>query len=146
MSVGNKTLMHRWFEEVWNKKNPNAVDELLAPGALLYGLGDSPMQPVKGPEEFKVFWKRFVEAFPDIQVAVESTISEGDKVAARCSVRGTHSGNGLGVPPTGKRINITGVAIAGFKDGQVVEGWNNFDFFALYQQLDLLSMKGSGAA
>lgn len=138
MSVANKVLVYRWYEEVWNKKREEAIDDMLSPDVISYGLTDSPTEAVKGTEAFKKYWRALVEVFPDIQVAVESTIAEDDKVVARCSVRGTHLGTGLGIPPTGKKIHVTGVRIAVFKEGKVIEAWNNFDYLAVYRQLGLL--------
>jgi steroid delta-isomerase-like uncharacterized protein len=139
MSVSNKVLVYRWYEEVWNKKNEAVIDELLPPDALLYGLTDSPTEALKGPEPFKQYWRQMISAFPDIRVAVECTIAEDDKVAARCSVHGTHKGEGLGFPPTNKKFHATGVTIAVFKEGKLVEAWNNFDFMMIHRQLGLLA-------
>lgn len=138
MSVANKVLVYRWYEEVWNKKREDVIDEMLSPEIISYGSTDDPLQAVKGTEAFKKYWRGMVEVFPDIQVAVESTIAEDEKVVARCAVRATHLGKGLGIPPTGKRIHVTGVRIAVFKDGKLIEAWNNFDYLAVYRQLGLL--------
>ena len=144
MDVAKKVLIHRWFEEVWNKKNEAVIDELLSPQALIYGLGNDPTRAIRGPDEFRPFWKAFTSAFPDLQIAVESTISEDDKVVARCAVRGTHTGDGLGFPATGKRVHINGIVIATIRDGKLIEGWNNFDFLMLYSQLGLMKVPSSG--
>jgi steroid delta-isomerase-like uncharacterized protein len=138
MSVANKVLVYRWYEEVWNKKREAAIYEMLSPDVISYGLTDDPLQAVKGTEAFQKYWRAMIGVFPDIQVAVESTIAEDEKVVARCAVRATHLGKGLGLPPTGKKIHVTGVRIAIFKDGKVIEAWNNFDYLAVYRQLGLL--------
>ena len=116
MSVANKVLVYRWYEEVWNKKRESAIDEMLAADVILYGLTENPTEALRGTEGFKKYWREMVTIFPDIQVAVESTIAEDDRVAARCSLRATHTGPGLGVVPTGKKIHITGVRICAFRD------------------------------
>lgn len=139
MSLSKKVLIYRWFEEVWNNKNEAVIDELLDPQSLIYGLSGDPTRALRGPNEFRPFWKKFVSAFPDLQVAVESTIAEDDKVVARCAVRGTHNGEGLGFPPTGKRIYMTGIIIAVVRDGRIVEAWNSFDFMMLYSQLGIMN-------
>lgn len=140
MYVSNKVLIYRWFEEVWNKKNEAVIDELLDPQAVLYGLSEDPTRAIRGPKEFRPFWKAFVTAFPDLHISVESTIAEEDKVVARCAVRGTHTGDGLGFAATGKRVHINGIVIARVSDGRICEGWNSFDFLMLYSQLGV--MKG----
>lgn len=138
MGVSNKVLIFRWFEEVWNKKNEPIIDELLDPQALIYGLTDDPTRAIRGPAEFRPFWKMFITAFPDLQIAVESTIAEDDKVVARCAVRGTHTGDGLGFPATGKKVGMNGIVIATIRNGKLIEGWNSFDFMTLYSQLGII--------
>jgi steroid delta-isomerase-like uncharacterized protein len=146
MDVANKVLIFRWFEEVWNRKNDAVIDELLDPQALIYGLTDDPTRALRGPDEFRPFWRVFITAFPDLQIAVESTISEDDKVVARCAVRGTHTGEGLGFPPTGRRVHMNGIVIATIRNGKLVEGWNTFDFMSLYSQLSVMKSPADPAA
>ena len=135
MSTENKALIQRWFEEVWNKGRAEAIDEMFAVDGIANGLADENGEPLRGPDNFKAFFYKFRDAFPDINVVVEDTIAEGDKVAVRCSVRATHQGAGLGFAPTQKPVEFTGIAIVRVKDGQIVEAWNNFDFMSLYQQI-----------
>jgi predicted ester cyclase len=143
MPIAKKVLIYRWFEEVWNKKRESAIEEMLHPDATIYGLGNSPSEVIRGPKGFLPFWQKFVSAFPNINVAVESVLVEEDKVAARCSVRGTHTGQGLGIEPTGTKIQFTGMVMAHVKDDKVFEVWNNFDFLSLYQQLGLVKMNAT---
>jgi len=138
MSDENRSLIHRWFEEVWNKGREEAIDELFAEDGIAHGLADEAVQALRGPEGFKPFFKKFREAFPDIQVIIEDCISEGDKVAARCRVRAKHTGEGLGVAATGNPVEFTGMSIVRIRDGKIVEGWNNFDFMRLFQQIGAL--------
>ena len=135
MSESNKNLIHRWFEEVWNKGRSDAVDQMFADDGIAHGLSDDSGNPLRGPEGFKEFHAKFRAAFPDIVVTVEDTVCEGNKIAARCSVRGKHSGDSLGFAATHNPIEITGIAIVTVKDGKIVEAWNNFDFMTLYKQL-----------
>jgi steroid delta-isomerase-like uncharacterized protein len=131
----NKTLAHEWFEEVWNKSQINAIDRRLAQDAVAHGLFDDHGQELRGPAGFKSFFLQFTNAFPDIHVEVADTISEGDKIAARCIVTGTHKGDMLGVPASHKPVEFTGIAIIRVKDGRIVEAWNNFDFQGLSKQI-----------
>jgi steroid delta-isomerase-like uncharacterized protein len=132
----NKAMARRWFEEVWNKGRPEAITEMLADGAVVHGLSDDAANPLKGPEGFLPFHKQFRDAFPNIEVVVEDTIAEGDKVAVRCSVRGKHVGDSLGFEATGTTAEFDGIAIVRVKDGKFVEAWNNFDFARMYRQLE----------
>jgi steroid delta-isomerase-like uncharacterized protein len=138
MSENNDALIRRWFEEVWNKGREEAIDEMFAEDGLVHGLSDAPGEPLRGPAGFKPFHKKFREAFPEIEVVVEDTVSEGDKVAARCTVRGHHRGDSLGFAATQAPVYFTGIAIARISDGKFVEAWNNFDFMSMFQQLGAL--------
>ncbi len=135
MTLENEALTRRWFEEVWNKGRAEAVDELFAEDGIAHGLSDDPVNPLRGPAAFKEFHARFLEAFPDIVVVVEDTIAQGDKVAARCTVRGKHQGDSLGFAATQAPMEITGISIVRVSDGKIIEAWNNFDFMTMYKQL-----------
>jgi steroid delta-isomerase-like uncharacterized protein len=135
MPENSKALIHRWFEEVWNKGRSEAIDEMFAVEGIAHGLADESENAVLGPAGFKEFHAKFREAFPDIVITVEETISEGDLIAARCSVRGKHGGDSLGFAATHSPVEFTGMTIVRVKEGKIVEAWNNFDFMKLYRQL-----------
>lgn len=140
MSEDNKAFMRRWFEEVWNKGREEAIDEMLAEDVVANGLVDESGEPLRGTAGFKPYFRRFREAFPEIEVVVEDVIAEGDKVAARCTVRGYHRGDTLGFAATERPVEFTGVSIIRIRDGKIVEAWNNFDFMTMFQQLGALSL------
>ena len=137
MTEQYETLAHRWFEEVWNKGRVEAIDEMFACEGIAHGLTDQEGNELRlrGPEGYKPFFEDFRNAIPDVKIIVEDTVTEGDKVVARCRVEGTHRGEGLGVAPTGKRVMFTGMTIIRVKDGKIVEAWNNFDFKKLFRQI-----------
>ena len=139
MSEENKALIRRWFEEVWNKGREEAIDEMFAEDGIAHGLADEVGNPLRGPAGFKPFFRKFRAAFPDIEVVVEDTITEGDKIAARCTVRGKHQSDSLGFAATQQPMEITGMTIVRVRDGKIVEAWNNFDFMSMFQQLGALS-------
>jgi len=128
------TILNRWFEEVWNQGRESAIDELTHPNGIVHGL--------PGPDDamsigsFKAMHKAFCAGLSDIHVAVEQTITEGDLTAARCVVTATHTGEGMGKPPKGNPITFTGMCIVRVQDGKIVEGWNNFDFANMLQQME----------
>lgn len=138
MKTPYPTLVHEWFEEVWNQRNSDVIDRLLGANAIVHGITKEDGTPLRGPGDFKEFHRRFLAAFPDIAVEVIETISEGDKIAARCIVRGRHEGGGLGFAATHKTTEFTGMCIAVVRGGKIVEAWNNFDFLAMYSQLGVL--------
>jgi steroid delta-isomerase-like uncharacterized protein len=135
MSEQNKILIRRWFEEVWNKGRADAIAEMMAEDAVAHGLSDDAAKPLRGPKGFLPFHAQFREAFPNIEVVVEDQIAEGDKVATRCSVRGKHEGDSLGIKATQAPVEFTGMVITRINDGKIAEAWNNFDFMKMYRQL-----------
>ena len=142
MKADNKTLARRWFEEVWNQGRESTIDELFAPDGITFGLGEADTE-VRGPAQFKVFFRNIRGAFPDLHVAVLDTVSEGDKVAVRFVVKGTHSGKGLPVPPTGRKIRVAGMCIVELAGGRLIKGWNNWDQLGMLQQLGIVPASAS---
>jgi len=138
MSNENKAIAKRWFDEVWNNGNASAIRELLAEDVLIHGLVDSTGAPVKGVKGFETFHAQFRGAFPNIMITVEDMIAEGDKVAVRCNVKAKHSGDSLGISATHNDVEFTGIAILRVHNGQLAEGWNNFDFLEMNRQLGIV--------
>ena len=135
-----KALMLRWFEEVWNKRRESAIDEMLAPDAIVHGLSDDPAVPLRGPAGFKPFYHKFRDAFPDVKITVDQTVIEGDKIVLLCHVRGTHGGGTLGIAARNKPVSFSGTVIGVIKNGMIVEGWNHFDFLGMFQQLGAVTL------
>jgi len=135
MSEQNKALMRRWFEEVWNRGQADAIEEMFASDGVAYGLTDERQNFMRGPADYKIFYHQYREAFPDIHITIEDMIAEGDKVATRCLVKGRPTGNSLGVTATNAPISFEGVAITRIKDGKIVEAWNYFDLATMHRQL-----------
>lgn len=138
MPNANEILIRRWFEEVWNKGRADAIAEMFAEDGIAHGLSDESGKPLRGPADFKEFHAKFREAFPDMVVTVEDTVSDGDKLVARCSVSGKHTGHSLGFAATNAPTAFTGMAMVRIKDGKIVEAWNNFDFMTMYKQLGVI--------
>jgi steroid delta-isomerase-like uncharacterized protein len=133
----SRTVLHRWFDEVWNKGREEAIDEMFAEEGVAHGLVDENGEELRGPTGFKPFFRRFRDAFPNMEVIIEDCICEGDQAAARCRVRAKHTGEGMGIAATGNPVEFTGMCIVRVKDGKIVEAWNNFDFMSLNQQIGL---------
>ena len=135
MSEENKQLVRRWFDEVWNKGRADAIDEMFDEDGIAHGLSDDPANPIKGPTGFKPFHVLFREAFPNMEIVVEDMVAEGDKVAARCLVRGKHEGDFMGRAATQSPIDFSGMTIVRIDNGKIIEAWNNFDFMTMHRQL-----------
>ncbi|MCC2669987.1 MAG: hypothetical protein K0Q72_2458 [Armatimonadetes bacterium] len=134
MEYDNKALARQWFEEVWCRHRADAITEMMAPDVIAHGLGDG-TDPFRGPEPFVEFHRKFCGAFPDLHLAVEDVLGDGDLTAVRFTASGTHSGAGLDLPPTGRPVRFEGMAFTRWQDGRIVEGWNLVDFPTMTRQL-----------
>jgi len=131
MPETNRELAGRWFEEVWNRNRREAIGEMLAEDAPIHEGGIT----VHGPVGFYTFFDRMHTAFSEIHVTVKETIAEGDKVCVRWNCSLKHTGAGLGMPPSSKTLETTGMTIIRVDGGKVVEGWQNWDMLGLMQQI-----------
>jgi len=130
----NVALVKRWFQEVWNEGRTETVMELLTPKVM--GIGQvEDGSTITTPEEFLVFMKRLRGAFPNIQFKLEDVFGSGDKVAARWTMRGKHTGDHLGVAASGKVVEIRGISIITIRGGKLVEGWDNWDQLKMMQEI-----------
>ena len=142
MAKEQNTILHRWFEEVWNNGRAELIDEMIAPNAIAHGLEDPNGNEVRGPEEFKKFHHSFRSAFPDIHISIEEMVSEGDLVVGYCKIKATHTGAGFGMESTGKPVAFEGMLMFRVRDGKVVEAWNSFDFLKMFQQMGVVKLAG----
>jgi predicted ester cyclase len=124
----HKAIVRRFFEEAWNQRKLDVIDEVFAPTVVFNG------QPV-ALETIKQSLAGRRAAFPDIQVTVEDQAAEGDKVSTRRTWRGTHQGPYRGIAPTGKRVTWTQISIVRLSEGKIVEDWAVSDELGLLQQL-----------
>src|SRR5262249_19853935 len=131
ISMTPDALVRTWFKEVWNAGDESAIDRYFAPDGISHGLPGPDGKPMKGPAGFKPFVKQFRTAFPNIQIEVLRTITEGPYVCAHCRVTGTHSGPGFGPSPTNGSIDFSGMTIVRVENDKIHEGWNSFDFMSL---------------
>jgi predicted ester cyclase len=91
------------------------------------------------------FFRGFFAAFPDLRMSAEDVLVDGDKAVARVRATGTHQGDFLGIPPTGRTIDVQLIDIIRFgDDGLAREHWGVFDTMAMMQQLGVVSDEGTG--
>ena len=131
----NKAIIRRIVEEIQNRDNLALIDELLAPNFVNHT--PAPGLP-PDREGIKQLLSMFRAAFPDGSMTIEDMIAEGDKVVSRKTYRGTHQGEFLGIPPTGRHITVGLIDMMRLVDGQVVEHWNVGDDLSMLQQLGVL--------
>jgi steroid delta-isomerase-like uncharacterized protein len=134
MSEENKALARRFVDEVYNKGNVDFIDEVVVPNWVEHD-PSSPEGMNSGVEGAKRFVEMYRNAFPDLRVTAEDLIAEGDKVVMRWTARGTHQGELMGIPPSGNRVEVTGINIDRMEGGKVVESWSNYDTLGLMQQI-----------
>ena len=128
----NKALVRRFVDEFWSAGNLDAVDELMAPDAVIH-------EPVTGtPADLKPFASAIRAAFPDWHSTVEEMVAEGDRLVERWTGRGTHQGEFQGIPPTGRRVEVPGTVYYRILDSKIVEFRGQFDRMSLMQQLGVV--------
>jgi predicted ester cyclase len=118
-------LLQKWFEEVWNNGNETFIDEAMDKDVVIHGL--DPTGTTNGIESFKQFYLNFRESFSYVMIDVKPLVSDNEFAAAYCQVSANHI--------KGNHIFFTGLCIIKVKNGKLIEGWNNFDFLKMYQQL-----------
>ena len=128
----SKATMRRYFG-VFEQGNIDLLDELLAPDYVNY----SPATPElpTGPEGVKEVVSMFHSAMPDLRVVVEDMIAEGDKVATRYALEGTHKGELFGATPTGRQLSIKSMTVERVSEGKIIEHWRVTDELDMMRQL-----------
>ena len=142
----NKELVRRIYDELWNERKLEVAEELIARDAVNYDTGLLP-QPF-GPEEMKGTVRMVTAGFPDNRHEVEEMIAEGDKVVVRCTLTGTHEGEFMGIPPTGRSIEVSEIHVYRLEDGKAVEHRVGRDDLGAMRQLGVIAdeLAGPGAA
>ena len=132
-TTDNKEIvLRRWYQELWDNWNVSTADELFTSGYLLHLPGSTtPMNR----DAAKHVVQMFSVAFPDLKHTIDEMIAEGNTVAARWTVNGTHRGVFQGIAPTGKPVRVSGTTLHHMADGKIVETWLTFDTMDLLQQL-----------
>ena len=138
----NKEMVRRLVVEPW-EGNLDVIDELVASNYV----GHDPAQPdMQGPKGIKDFITGYRAGYPDGKITIDEQLAQGDLVATRWTGRGTHQGELMGIPPTGKQVTVSGITISHVKNGKVVEEWTNWDTLGMLQQLGVVpEMAGAPA-
>ena len=138
----NKALVRQLVEQVLNQGNTSMIDELLTPDFVEHE--ELPPGIPPGREAPKALFTMLHSAFPDIKATIEHLIAEGDKVVLHMTWTGTHKGEFMGIPPTGKRIAINVIDILGVAEGKFTAHWGVMDSMAMMQQLGVVPAPGAG--
>jgi steroid delta-isomerase-like uncharacterized protein len=140
----NRAISRRFFEEMVNARQLSVADEIFASNHVYH----DPSSPMigSGPEGMKQLIDMYIAAYPDLHHAVEDQIAEGDTVVTRWTGTGTHQGDLLGMPPTGKSANVMGIWVHRLANGKIVESWNVWDTLGMLQQLGIIPAPGQAAS
>ena len=130
----NKAIAHRFFEAL-GANDQAALNELLVPDFVAHHSGT--LGPLNRAALLQGI-SMISAAFSDNHYTIEDQIAEGDRVTTRVTWQATHTGDFQGYPPTGKQIEVGGIAIERHKDGKIVERWLNYDQLGVMQQLGLI--------
>jgi predicted ester cyclase len=132
MSQENRAVIDRLDEEAFRQGNTEAIDELLTQDFVDH----NPLPGIAGDREgYKEFVQYRHQAFADQLYTVHDQIAVDDRVVERWSMAMTHAGDFLGIQPTGKRVTLTGIAIARLEGGRIAEIWEECDAVGLFEQL-----------
>jgi predicted ester cyclase len=140
MSEENKAVVRRFnelVEEYWRTGDADALDEVVAPDFVHHSPGLPP-----DLEGMKQALPMFRAAFPDMRLTEEDMIAEGDKVVDRVTVRGTHQGELMGIPPTGNPVEFMETHISRIAGGKIVERWGQWDALGMMQQVSAAPSPG----
>ena len=135
MSAENKKIVQRIYDEVWSQARFETIDELYSPNFAM----DDPLTPgINGSEGYRQYAQAMHSTFAGLKIEVEDQIAEGDKVVTRWRSSGTHTGEMMGIPPTGKAGSTTGMTITHIIDGQVVSETTEWNALGLLQQMGVI--------
>jgi len=124
-------VLHGIYEAI-NTGNLALLDKYVAPGYTEHSEG------FQGVEPFKQQIIAFRAAFPDLRVTIEDLLADGGRFASRTTVTGTHTGDLMGMPPTGKHISVEAIDIGSIQNGQAQERWGGLNMYALLTQLGVI--------
>lgn len=133
----NARAIRRIYDELWNERKLEVADAVIAEGATNYDTGLLPMP--FDPEEMKGTVRMVTAAFPDNRHEVEEIIAEADTVVLRCTLTGTHEGPFMGIPPTGRKIEVTEIHIYRLEEGKAVEHRVGRDELGAMRQLGVIA-------
>jgi steroid delta-isomerase-like uncharacterized protein len=127
-----KALAQRWFTEVMNEGKLEVIDEICSQDFI-----DHDPLPGTSPDfaGLKDFVTQVRSAFPDIETTAEDILVEGDRLAVRSTIRGTHKGDFMGIPASGKKVEVSNYDFVRFENDQAAEHWGTIDSAALMEQI-----------
>ena len=136
MSEATEAVMRRFVEEVINEGRYSALPDLVHPNYVYR----SPDQELRGADALKDLLTAYRAGLPDLKTSIDDLVGSGDKVVISITLTGTHEGDLMGVPATGKRVKIHGMVLSRFEQGKIIEEWELLDMLSMFQQLGVVSL------
>ena len=132
-----KAIVRRVYDELFNQGKMEVVEELFAGDFITHDPNPLPNQPLHGHEAVRWYISFVRSAFPDLRVAVEDLLEEGDRVAVRFTTSGTQLGEFVYVAPTHKKVHVMGIDLLRFEDGKIAAHWGGWNRAELMVQLGI---------
>ena len=135
-----KQLINRFVEELWNERRLDVADAIFAHDCVTHQLrSGAPADALpRGPETIKEHVTSWIASFPDLHFSIEQMLSEGDRVAMQLLMEGTHQGAWLGIPASGKKMQIRMFTVHRVVQGEIVEDWVLVESLGVFQQLGVV--------
>ena len=133
MSQENKSIASSLYDGVWNKRKLELVDQLISPSHALHDPIVSGSQV--GPELYKHRVRQMTTGFPDLRITIEDTIAEKEKLVVSWVISGTHKGEFMEIPATGRKISVEGITIHHIQNGKILDSYARWDVLDLMRQL-----------
>ena len=136
MPEATEAVMRRFVEEVINEGRYSALPDLVHPNYVYR----SPDQELRGADALKDLLTAYRAGLPDLKTSIDDLVASGDKVVISITLTGTHEGDLMGVPATGKRVKIHGMVLSRFEQGKIIEEWELLDMLSMFAQLGVVSL------
>ena len=132
----NEKTIRRLVDEVINNKCLAVIDDIIHPDYVYR----TPGQELRGRQELRELFTDYHAALPDLHVNIDDLVYTDNKAVVLFTLTGTHENELMGIPATGKQVNINGMTSSRFDDGQIIEEWELLDQLTMFQQLDIVSI------
>ena len=136
MPDANEAVVRRFVDEVINKGDYSAMRELLHPNYIYR----SPGQELRGAEALESLFTTYRSGLPNLKTSIDDLIVSGDKVVISITLSGTHAGELMGIPATGKELTVHGMVLGRLEDRKIVEEWEILDMLGMFQQLGVVTL------
>jgi len=136
MPDANETIVRRFVNEVINNGDYSLLRELVHSDYLYR----SPDTELRGPDALKNLFTAYRGGLADLKVSIDELVVSGDRVMIRTTLRGAHTGDLMGIPATGKQLEVRGMVLSRLQDGMIVEEWEILDMLGMFQQLGVVAL------